>query len=417
MQRLIKLPLVFLFIASLIGLALRWHYYQPIAGLNYRFWLHAHSHVMFLGWVFNALFIGYVIGFLPNASQQWYKKPFYIINFLFLVMLIAFPLQGYGVYSIAVSTLHTMIVIVVAIRFFKDTKSDKLNIAIWFARISLVFFIISALGPFVVGALVANGLGQSNWYHLAVYYYLHFQYNGVFTFGIFALFFHLLQQKKITINLNQAKKFRVLLFISCFPAYALSTLWANPPWFFYGVGLLAALGQLVALYYLWSALRDGWSKLKQSVSQSSWVLLMTSMLALVVKLILQLFSVHPSVAMLAYEMRFYVIAYLHLVLIGAISFFLLAWYNEQGWVSLKRLHIYLLLTGFVTSELIMISIGKWPNLFSIPKWMVITSITLVIGIAWIVFDAIFNSWVKHYSKPLGHREMKRSDKDQKSTVG
>lgn len=391
MQKLIKLPLVFFFIASILGLALRWHYFHPIAGFNYPFWLHAHSHLMFLGWVFNALSIGFVILFLPKTLQEWYKKPFYIINLLVLGMLITFPLQGYGIYSIAVSTLHTVAVIVVCVRFFKDTRINKSDNALWFARTTLVFFLISALGPFVVGALVANGLGQSNWYHLAVYYYLHFQYNGVFTFGIFALFFQLLQYKGISVDVNQIKKFRVLLFISCFPAYTLSTLWTSPPTFLYVLGLLAALGQLVALYYLLAALGGSWPKLKQAVSLPTRILLVTSLLSLVVKLVLQFFSVHPSVAMLAYEIRFYVIAYLHLVLIGVISFFLLAWYNEQGWISLKGIYVYLLLLGFVTSELIMISVGHWPRILNMSKWLLISSMVLVMGIGGVLYDLFFKS--------------------------
>lgn len=391
MQKLIKLPLVFFFIAAILGLALRWHYFHPIAGFNYPFWLHAHSHLMFLGWVFNALSIGFVILFLPKTLQEWYKKPFYIINLLVLGMLITFPLQGYGIYSIAVSTLHTVAVIVVCVRFFKDTRINKSDNALWFARTTLVFFLISALGPFVVGALVANGLGQSNWYHLAVYYYLHFQYNGVFTFGIFALFFQLLQYKGISVDVNQIKKFRVLLFISCFPAYTLSTLWTSPPTFLYVLGLLAALGQLVALYYLLAALGGSWPKLKQAVSLPTRILLVTSLLSLVVKLVLQFFSVHPSVAMLAYEIRFYVIAYLHLVLIGVISFFLLAWYNEQGWISLKGIYVYLLLLGFVTSELIMISVGHWPRILNMSKWLLISSMVLVMGIGGVLYDLFFKS--------------------------
>lgn len=388
MQRLIKFPLVFLFIAALIGLALRWHYYQPMTGFTYPYWLHAHSHLMFLGWVFNALSIGYVICFLPEELQSWYKKPFYIINLLVLGMLITFPIQGYGVYSIVVSTLHTMVVIVVSIRFFKDTNKKKNDNAVWFARTSLLFFIISAFGPFVVGALAANGLGQSDGYYLSIYYYLHFQYNGVFTFGIFAFFFYLLKQKGVYIDLQYIKKFRWILFISCFPAYALSTLWTSPPMFVYILALLGALGQLIALYYLLQSMRSHWIQFISLISPLTRVLLIISLIAFVLKLILQLFSVHPSVAMLAYERRFYVIAYLHLVLIGMISLFLIAWYNEQRWITLKRIYVYLLIIGFVTSELVMISVGQWPGLFNIQEWMIITSIILVIGITGIVIGGI-----------------------------
>jgi len=388
MQKVVKIPLVFLLIASLIGLALRWYYYQPIPAFNFAFWLHAHSHVMFLGWMFNAISMAFVICFISPSLHQWYKKIFFLINILVLGMLIAFPLQGYGVGSIAVSTIHTLVVIGFCIRFFRDTDNQP-DIAVWFARTSLVFYLISAIGPFVVGALSANGLGQSDWYHLAVYYYLHFQYNGVFTFGIFALLFHLFEEKGIIFELKHASRFRMLLFVSCFPAYSLSTLWTNPPLIVNFLGLMAALTQLVALYYFLRSISCSWSKARESISKPSKILLMASLLALVTKLVLQLFSVYPQIATLAYETRYYVIAYLHLVLIGMISFFLIAWYREKNLIPLKGLYVYLLLLGFASSELVMIGVGQWPDSFNVSKWMVITSSILVTGITGIIYDCLF----------------------------
>ncbi|MGB4972058.1 MAG: hypothetical protein WBO32_05335, partial [Cyclobacteriaceae bacterium] len=269
MQKLIKLPLAFLFIASVVGLVLRWHYFHPIVTFQYPYWLHTHSHLMFLGWVFNALSIAYALCFIPESSQRKYKIMLYALNLLVLGMLVAFPLQGYGVYSIAISTLHTFVVVVFSIQFFKDTKSDRQNIAIWFARTSLLFFLISAVGPFVVGALAANGMGQSDEYHLAVYYYLHFQYNGVFTFGVFGLLFHLLEQRGVGFDLKEASKFRWLLFAACFPAYALSTLWTSPPPIVNWIGFVAAIAQLAAFYYFLRSVRNNWAEIRRVVALSS----------------------------------------------------------------------------------------------------------------------------------------------------
>ncbi|MGB4974565.1 MAG: hypothetical protein WBO32_18000, partial [Cyclobacteriaceae bacterium] len=102
-------------------------------------------------------------------------------------------------------------------------------------------------------------------------------------------------------------------------------------------------------------------------------------------------SVYPSIALLAYEVRFYVIAYLHLVLIGMISLFLIAWYVEWNLVPINKLNVYLLLIGFISSELVMISVGRWPGLFNTPKWMVITSAVMVIGVAGIINNFLSNS--------------------------
>ncbi|MCB0485645.1 MAG: hypothetical protein KDC47_05575 [Flavobacteriaceae bacterium] len=398
MKKLSKLPFIFLFIASLIGLVLRWHYFQPIILFQYSFWLHAHSHVMFLGWIFNALSIAYVISFIPTPSQEKYKPILYLLNFLVLGMLIAFPIQGYGVYSISISTVHTLVVVIFCIQFFRDTKSDQLTIATWLARTSLIFFLISAIGPFVVGALAANGLGQSDEYHLAVYYYLHFQYNGVFTFGIFALLFHLLNERRIEFDLKKASKFRWLLFASCFPAYALSTLWASPLLIINGIGFFAAITQLMAFYYFLRSIQSIKAKLKGGISSSSYLLLKVSLLAFGIKLLLQLLSVYPSIALLAYEVRFYVIAYLHLVLIGMISSFLIAYFAEWNGFPINKLSVYLLLIGFVTSELLMISVGRWPGFFNVSQWIFISSVVMVIGITGVVYSVI----VTHKRKPTSN---------------
>jgi hypothetical protein len=343
---------------------------------------------MFLGWVFNALSIAYVICFIPEPSQRRYKTILYALNLLVFGMLIAFPIQGYGVYSITISTLHTLVVVVFCIQFFRDTQSDQRTIAIWLTRASLVFFLISAIGPFVVGALAANGMGQSDEYHLAVYYYLHFQYNGVFTFGIFALLFALLSQKGIEVDLKKASRFRWLLFVSSFPAYVLSTLWTSPSLIINGIGFFAAITQLIAFYYFLRSIQSNKAKLNGAISSTSYLLLKVSLLAFGIKLLLQLLSVYPPIALLAYEVRFYVIAYLHLVLIGMISSFLIAYYTEWNEFVMNKLFVYLLLIGFVTSELLLISVGRWPGFFNVSKWILISSIVMVIGIAGVVYNLI-----------------------------
>lgn len=345
---------------------------------------------MFLGWVFNALTVGFVVKFLPQHLHGGYRHILILINFLLVCMLIAFPLQGYGIYSIFISTIHTLAVIVFCLRFFKDTKDSRYVFPVWFARTSLFFFLISAIGPIAVGVLAANGLGQTKWYHLMVYYYLHFQYNGVFTFGILALFFQLLEEKGIRIDQQKAKKFGMLFFLSCFPAYVLSTLWTNPGLLVNGIGLLAALGQLLALTYFFQSLQNSRKAIADTFLLPARVLLLTSLLAFTVKLILQLLSAHPYIAMLAYDVRFYVIAYLHLVLIGMVSLFLLAWYREAKLISsLKWFYVIMLLLGFVSSEFIMIGVGQWPASFNVPKGLVFASGMLILGIGGVVFDSYF----------------------------
>ncbi|MCU0398814.1 MAG: hypothetical protein MUC73_12020, partial [Cyclobacteriaceae bacterium] len=300
MQKLIKFPLIFFFLASCIGVMLRWHQVEPIPGFVYPFWLHGHSHAMFLGWVFNALTLGFILGFIPVERHRSYQYLLILINLILVFMLISFPLQGYGLYSIVLSTLHTVVSAILIYRFFRDSRQYAARQYIGFARMSLVFFLISALGPLALGVLMARGMGQTQWYHLAVYFYLHFQYNGVFTFGVFALFFHFLEVRGVVINEFTVRKFRWLLFISCFPAYALSTLWTQPVTVILFLGIVSALIQVIALGFFIRSFQGTIGNWMKDISTTARIFLMLSFMAFVIKLILQLLSSFPSVAMLAY---------------------------------------------------------------------------------------------------------------------
>ncbi len=354
MQSYLKIPLYFFFVAGCIGLLLRWHFVSPVPGLIYPYWLHAHSHIMFLGWVFNVLYLAYVLEFIPLEKHKRYKVLFIVMQVLLLGMLVSFSIQGYGAVSITISTLHTVSVGIFCAWFFQDTPGRNNVVSLKYARMSLVFFLISAIGPFSLGPLMANGLGQSSWYYFAIYFYLHFQYNGVFVFGVLGLFHRIIEFKDIGVSQSSAKYACNFLFGGTLLSYALSVLWAQPHYVFNFAGLTGALLQIAALFLFvksihWHSLAD-----KNSFhSQTRWLFALAGV-ALCIKTILQLTSAHPDIARLAYEVRPFVIAYLHLVVIGVITFFLMGWYLENNFVRTSPFMIILFITGFLGSQLIMI---------------------------------------------------------------
>jgi hypothetical protein len=298
-----------------------------------------------------------VVQFLPNTPTKRYTKTIWLLNAWVLGMLISFPLQGYGVYSIIISTLHTVVAVIFMVHFFGATRHAVFP-DVQYMKTAFVFFMLSAAGPFALGALMANGQGQTPAYHLAVYYYLHFQYNGVFMFGALALFYRLLRQKEVVVHEVLAQRGKLLLILSCLLTYALSALWLQPPVIVYGIGLVGALLQFVAFVFVYRSINPNGIKLLQKFSKPAMIFFVLTIIALTIKLLLQLVSVVPVAAQLAFDVRFYVIAYLHLVLIGVVSFFLLGWYHEQGY--LKKLPwgiLFLLVLAFVASETAMILVG------------------------------------------------------------
>lgn len=359
-----RVPLVFLFIGSILGVFLRWQFIVPTNGINYAYVLHAHSHIMFLGWIFNCLYIGFVQNHTLEKEDKFFKNLFVIQQILVVGMLISFPMQGYGFYSITFSTSHTLVAIAFMVKFFYKTKYIDSTSA-WYARSALVFFLISTAGPFSLGYLMATGQGQSNWYYLAIYFYLHFQYNGFFLFGVLSLFFDLLERKKVFVKETTAKTIGWILAATCLPTYLLSTLWAKPGISFNIVGGLSALLQLIVLYMLIRLLSKNAIEIKKAFSKSSVYILLITLLAFALKLLLQLISALPDIAQMAYELRPIVIAYLHMVLIGIISLTLFVWYiefNLLGNDSGKRV-ILLFIISFVGMEMCLALIPWWAKLF------------------------------------------------------
>ncbi len=392
MQKYVRFPFLFFFLAACVGLLLRWHFISPLSWLKFPYWLHAHSHLMFLGWVFNLLCLAFIHAHIEDHHRKKYITLFLIIQVLLMGMLISFPLQGYGFYSILISALHTVVVGVLVILFFKDTSNKRYDPSRWFARISLVFFLISALGPFSLGLLMVNGLVYTKWYYFAVYYYLHFQYNGVFTFGVLSLFFGLLNERGVAVDHLVVKRFAYLMLIACFPSYFLSTLWTKPGMVFNIIGLVAALMQLVAFIYFIKIVCSIPSSVVKNVSLSARLLFAVAFLSFMFKLILQAGSAHPHIAQLAYEIRNYVMAYLHLILLGMISGFLLGWCIERQWIGKSALSVIVLfLIGLCGTELTLISrMPSAGSLINSTNLLLFFSFLIVSGVGIVLLNTFRN---------------------------
>src|SRR5687768_12768603 len=87
-------------IAGAMGAFLRLQLFNPVVEMNYKHFLHGHSHLAFLGWVFNALYISLIYAYIP-AQVKRYHVLFWLLQVAVLGMLISFPIQGYKAVSIS----------------------------------------------------------------------------------------------------------------------------------------------------------------------------------------------------------------------------------------------------------------------------------------------------------------------------
>lgn len=314
LRRVAVLSFLNLFLVSCLGLVLRSAPFLNPLPLNYKNLLHGHSHFAFGGWVLPILLV-LVVKMFPVLSEQVAYRHWRNISAMLMLsaygMLVAFPLQGYKAVSISFSTLSVAATFYLAVVVWKALKHWKTTASVQFLRAGLFYLVLSAAGPFATGPLIATGQQGEPVYYNAIYFYLHFQYNGWFTFAVLALLYTLLEKEKRPAY--GASVFR-LFHYSCLPAYALSVLWTQPSLVFNLVGGLAASAQLVGIYFLLKDLEPLRLKKDRVVP-----LFRLAVGAFVLKCVLQLASAAPLVARLAYQHRNFVIAYLHLVLLGFIS--------------------------------------------------------------------------------------------------
>ena len=310
-------------IVALYGTLMRYKIAFSFPFFDQKFLQHAHSHFAFSGWISHLLYCRLFMIVSQHINPNRYRMYKGLINANLLAafgMLIAFTAEGYKATSITFSTLTIVIAIVFCVRFFKDAKPIPRPFpAIKWAKYGLLLNILSALGPFTLAYIMISKNTNTDFYLSSIYYYLHFQYNGWFFFGTMAVAISLLPQHILSFD----KYFKVFA-VTAIPTYILSTLWAKPPLWLYIITIIATLAQLFAWIHL---LVCFFKKRKSEVLKTdklSGFLFYCAALALSIKFLLQAISVIPSLSQLVFGFRPIVIAYLHLVLLGVFSLFLIA---------------------------------------------------------------------------------------------
>lgn len=177
-------PLLFGIIGAFIGLLLRYAFTGLTFAFPFKNFLHAHSHVMLLGFLFNAFLILVWTNFSQGIDKISYN--YYIsLQVCMAIMIIAFIVQGYGLYSILFSTLHLWISYILLIRLWKRLVGDKVLLKL--VKLGIIFHFISSLGPYTLGPLMVLEMKGSAWYEQAIFFYLHFQFFGIFFTWLLAL--------------------------------------------------------------------------------------------------------------------------------------------------------------------------------------------------------------------------------------
>ncbi|TXD83063.1 hypothetical protein ESY86_11245 [Subsaximicrobium wynnwilliamsii] len=386
-KRLVIICLINFLVAALMGLALRYSFIAPI-GLNYRFLTHAHSHVAMLGWVYLMLYLLIVHYFIPNelprckhtryqipkkTNPKFQKKKekrfkhlgikpceinkpvftrlFWVTQLSVVGMMLSFPVQGYAAISITFSTLHIFCsyYFVYLVWTQQQTKSKATQ---YLLKAALLFMVISTIGVWCLGPAAAI-LGQASaFFQIAIQFFLHFQFNGWFLIAVLAVFFHLLEIEYST----AFKRFFVLLISATVLTFALPLQWFAP---FEGLLLLNAIGVILQMATLIAFLKLIRPKLYAFFQFKPPVitnLYRFALICVILKIVLPVITLLPSFANVLFSHRNFIIGFIHLVMLGIISSFLLAFISQMYFRKMgKTLNfgIYSFLLGIFLTEILL----------------------------------------------------------------
>ncbi len=357
-----KIAFSYFIVAALLGTLLR-SFPLVEMPINYKFFVHTHSHIALLGWVYVALTtLIYRLFVQSPLKDRKYGRIFWFTQLTLVGMLFTFPFTGYALFSIVFSTLFLFASYWFFWFFTKHVKrAFKKTNAYRCIKAALWYLVISSLGPWALGVIMGTWGAESVWYRLAIYFYLHFLYNGWMIMALLGLFFYLLEQRQVEISRKSFQNFFWGMNLGIILTYFLSTLFTGPPLILFILGGVGGVLQLFAIIRLVRFLFPFRPKLRAILSKWQGNLLETVAVLLFAKMGLQILTAFPYFADLAATYLDFTIGYLHLTFLGVVTlalFFFLDCFKILR-ISGKAYFVYFL--GFVVTELLIFykGIAAW----------------------------------------------------------
>jgi len=357
LNKWITVAIVNLSVVAFLGLVMRLKMIFSIPFIDFKYILHAHSHFAFGGWVTLALLALFSYKLLPHSLN---KKPVYnwLLGGIFFNacgMLLSFPFQGYGSFSILFSTLFIFTTYAYAVVFIRDLRKVEVSKSVkLLATASMVYMVLSSAGAFTLAYLLATKSTNLFLYKDAVYTYLHLQYNGFFTLAIFSLMIHYLGLEG-----KGSRVFAQLMNIAIIPSMFMSYLWHYPDIFMRFIAIAGSALVIIAVIWFFIMMaenRDRFKHLKPAARNITTL----AMISFALKMIFQSLTIIPSLGPLVFANRPVIIGFLHLVLLGFVTLYLLAHFIQCGLFPDRRraiLSVSLFIAGVLINEVVLLTQG------------------------------------------------------------
>ncbi|MCM0666352.1 hypothetical protein [Flavobacterium tyrosinilyticum] len=382
-------------IACVFGLLMRFMYLFSLDFLNYSFLLHAHSHVAMLGWVYLIVYFLIVHFFIPKEKRQKpiYNRLFWLTEFSVIGMMIAFPIQGYALFSIIFSTMHILLSYVFCRLVWKDSLRDK-SPSQRLLSVSILFMILSTCGVWCLGPAVSTLGKQSAFYQIAIQFFLHFQFNGWFILAILALFLKQFQNK---IDEVKFKKFYFLMVVSTLLTVCFPVRWFIENDILSYINGLGVLMQLGAFIYFYKMLQPQINHFKSTLDKSTKIVYGLALCSLFLKVGIQLLTLFPNLAEVSHQIRNFVIGFIHLTTLGIITGFLFGILLQNKMLSadssILKIGVKCFIFGYISTEVLLFLQGWFfffgkGSILGYFQSILIFSILLVLGLVLIMISKI-----------------------------
>ncbi len=360
----------YFFLIAALGVFLRLFAVFEIPG-TYRYLVHTHSHIALLGWVYTALLtLIYRVFLKDKPIAKKYRRIFWSTQITLAGMLLTFPFTGYALFSIIFSSLFLIVSYWFAYFFFKHTTAaQKKTQSYKLIRIALWYMILSSIGPWSLGGIMTTVGSASPWYKNAIYFYLHFQYNGWFLLALFGIFFCILERRSYNLPQKVFRRFFILLNLGVILTLFISILWMRPPFIFY---LLALTGGALQMIAFWVFLKELFSKglnILRSLPQKTKLLLKIIAITLGLKLFAQFIGSFPVAIDIISRNTDFVISYIHWMFLGVVSISIFAFLNYYRLLRISVPVFVIYLVGFFSTEALIFyrGVSSWWGTLPIPN--------------------------------------------------
>ena len=352
----IQWAFLYFIITILLGLSLRVSYIADVF-FNIRHVTHSHSHIGLLGWIYTILSSLICQYFLRETDRKPYFILFLCTQFCILGMLFSFPFGGYFLYSIIFSSLFIICTYWFSIFFLKrskkynfirfsisksvDTEHDK-PLSLKFVHWGIYFLILSSIGIWLLPVAIVKAGKGSDWYNSALYFFLHFQYNGWFLAVLFGLLVGEIEHKGL-LNSKRLKGALYNFVIGTIGSVTLSWVgFFNEP-ILYIIGNISGFLLLASIFELYRAYMQ--------LEKPAFLMQMFLLLCML-KTIFMFLGSFPWIAEVVLPNREFVISYLHFTFLGVIGFGVLHFLEKNLHIHFPYWSLSLYTTAFVGSEIL-----------------------------------------------------------------